>query len=179
MGMGVFVSVLFAVGLISSAFQSDEEKAEREVELEELERNEEWERIAAQKQAERDAYQLQLKEDYFERTGKNLDDYGKSEEQRIQQFKELPSSCDGVDSTETWLYPTGEQCMKKIEQRFYDWCLSEERKLGDKGAEARAGICVADISIRLFQTCKNPVLSSTEVCIMNSMKHLYRNLIPE
>ena len=64
-------------------------------------------------------------------------------------------------------------------QRFYDWCLSEERKLTETGAAARADLCVIDIQRRLVQTCADPVLSSPEVCLMNSMQHLYSNLIPE
>jgi len=70
----------FGVGFGSYYLVSDEQKAQWAAERAEEENQKEWERIAAQKQAERDAYQQQLKEDYFERTGKNLDDYGKSEE---------------------------------------------------------------------------------------------------
>ena len=103
----------------------------------------------------------------------------KQEALRIEKLSELPESCYGVNSVETWLYPTGQQCIDEINQRFYDWCLSEERKLTETGAAARADLCVIDIQRRLVQTCADPVLSSPEVCLMNSMQHLYSNLIPE
>jgi hypothetical protein len=74
-GIGVLVLFAFSIGITSSSFFSDEEKAQQEEDRKQAE----WELIAAQKQAERDAYQQKIREDYFERTGKNFDDIGKPE----------------------------------------------------------------------------------------------------
>jgi len=103
----------------------------------------------------------------------------KQESIPIQKLYGLPASCDGVDSIETWLYPTAEKCMIELGQGYYAWCLSKEKKLAEKGAEARAGICMTDIKIRLLQTCKDPALGSPEVCMMITMKYIYREMISE
>lgn len=110
---------------------------------------------------------------------KRQEELKQQETLRIAQMKQLPASCKGVDSTETYLYPTADKCVEEIGQRFYDWCLSEERKVAEKGAEARANLCLTDIAIRLAQLCEDPVIGSSELCMMNSMQDLYRKLIPE
>jgi len=107
------------------------------------------------------------------------EDYKKQGATSIQKSKGMPTSCNGVDSIETWLYPTAEKCMKELGQGYYAWCLSKEKKLAEKGAEARAGICMSDIKIRLLQTCKDPALGSPEVCMMITMKYIYREMISE
>lgn len=101
------------------------------------------------------------------------------EELQTTQMKQLPSSCDGVLTTETWLYPTADKCVEEIGQRFYDWCLSEERKISETGVESRADLCVTDIAVRLVQLCEDPVIGSQELCMMRNMQDLYQNLIPK
>jgi len=128
------------------------------------------------------ADERQKQEEYFlneYEPSQNIEDYKKQETTSIQKSKGLPTACNGVDSTETWLYPTAEKCMIELGRGYYAWCLSKEKKLAEKGAEARAGICMADIKIRLSQTCKDPVLSSPEVCMMSTMKNIYQQMILE
>lgn len=89
----------------------------------------------------------------------------------------LPVSCDGVVTTESYLYPTADQCIKDLTQGFSVWCLSEERKLSEQGAEDRAKLCMRDIALRLVELCEEPVIGSQELCLMNSMQHLYKGMI--
>ncbi len=106
------------------------------------------------------------------------------EEERIEQMKELPDSCYGVNSIDTELYPTGEECLKAIGHRIYEYCLSEETKLAEKGAEARAQICQVSIVRKLIDQCKDSddqgVFSvSPDVCAMENLIYAYQNLIPK
>jgi len=98
---------------------------------------------------------------------------------RIQKLEELPASCDGVLTTETNLYPTADECVRKIMDRVSDWCLSEEKKIDEAGAEARADICVAGFTSGLAELCKDPVTGSTELCVMRTLQDLYPKMIPE
>ena len=102
------------------------------------------------------------------------EDYKKQEATSIQKSKGLPTSCNGVDSTETWLYPTGEKCMKELGQGYHAWCLSET-----KGDKAKTDLCVIDVASRLIQLCKDPVLSSPEVCLMYNMKYIYQEMMSQ
>ena len=76
-GIGIVVAIVifFGVGFGTVYLAEEEEKARLAAETPEEKAQREWEIVAAQKQAERDAYQLQVKDEYFERTGKNLDDW--------------------------------------------------------------------------------------------------------
>jgi len=98
---------------------------------------------------------------------------------RIQKLKELPASCDGVLTTETHLYPTADECVRKIMDRVSDWCLSEEKKIAETGAEARADICVVGFTSGLAELCEDPVTGSTELCVMRTLQDLYPKMIPE
>jgi len=97
----------------------------------------------------------------------------------IQKLKELPASCDGVLTTETSLYPTADECVRKIMDRVSDWCLSEEKKIAETGAEARADICVVGFTSGLAELCEDPVTGSTELCVMRTLQDLYPKMIPE
>ena len=97
----------------------------------------------------------------------------------IQKLKELPASCDGVLTTETNLYPTADECVRKIMDRVSDWCLSEEKKIDEAGAEERADICVAGFTSGLAELCEDPATGSTELCVMRTLQDLYPKMIPE
>jgi len=97
----------------------------------------------------------------------------------IQKLKELPASCDGVLTTETNLYPTADECVRKIMDRVSNWCLSEEKKIDEAGAEERADICVAGFTSGLAELCEDPATGSTELCVMRTLQDLYPKMIPE
>jgi hypothetical protein len=101
----------------------------------------------------------------------------KEESVSIEKLQELPSSCYGVDSTETWLYSTGQQYIDELSDGFYDWRESEAKKeVSVEDVETRAGLCMGEIAARLDLLCEDP-FTSQEVCLMNSMQNLYRNMI--
>jgi len=101
-------------------------------------------------------------------------------ELQIEKLKQLPTSCDGVLTTESWLYPTADQCAGEIGDRFYDWCVSEAKKeVSAEDVVARAGICMAQIAMSLVELCEDPAIGSQEMCLMGTMQDLYQTLIPE
>jgi len=96
----------------------------------------------------------------------------------INPITQLPESCDDVVTTENYLYPTADKCTNEMGQIFYNWCLSEEKKISEEGAKSRAELCYAEIALRLVQTCEDPVIGSQELCMMMSMQKLSRYMIP-
>ena len=89
------------------------------------------------------------------------------------QNTQLPESCQGVDSMELKIYPTGGQCFTALNDRVEQWCLGETN-----GNKALADGCVTDFYQRLANLCADPVIGSVEVCLMYNLKDLYRKMIP-
>lgn len=91
----------------------------------------------------------------------------------IDEMKQLPDSCKGVNSMELELYPTGKQCFAALNDRVEQWCLSQSN-----GNDSLAKGCVTEFYLRLTELCEDPVIGSVEVCLMYNFKDLYSKLIP-
>ena len=107
-----------------------------------------------------------------------------TEEARIAQLEKLPDSCHGVDSIDTELYPTGEQCLKAIRDRIYEYCLSTDTKPTEQGSEARAQTCKSYIIQKLESQCKNSnnqgaFSTPYDVCVMVNLEWAYQTFIPK
>ncbi len=98
---------------------------------------------------------------------------------RIAQLKELPTSCYGVNSIETYLYPTGKACIKAIDDRINEYCLSETNE-----NKAQADACVVKVYSLMDRNCQGSddqgfLSVSYEVCMMSELRFAYQNLIPK
>ena len=164
---GLFFLAIIITAIISSNFLSDEEKAERDKRIEEQEDKLNQAEILQQQIIEQQKAKLEKQKEL--ESQKSL---------QAEKLRGLPVSCDGVDTTESWLYPTADQCAKDMGKGFYNWCLEKAKKeVSAEDAEARAGLCMGAISIRFGQLCADPVIGSQEFCLMNSMQDLYRRLV--
>ena len=139
--------------------KSEQEKIEKELELQQ--------RVELQKQID-----LQRQEELRE------EELVKQEELKIQQMKQLPESCYGVNSIETNLYPTGEECLELLDERIFDFCLAE-----NNDDETKAMTCFVKAYSAIDDNCRDSdnqgMLSiSYEVCFMSEMVYLYQE-IPE
>lgn len=142
------------------------------------------------------AEQQAIRDEYEERTGKKIDltssgsfdwesEKLKIEQAKIEQDKidiekltQLPDSCYGVNSIETELYPTGEQCLELLDERIFDFCLAE-----NNDDETKAMTCFTQAYAIMDGHCRDSdeqgLLSiSYEVCFMSEMVYAYQNLIP-
>jgi len=93
--------------------------------------------------------------------------------EQIEQMKRLPESCKGVFSMELDLYPTGEECFSALNKRVEEWCYSDS-----DGHEGLTKYCIQQFYLKLANTCEDPVLSSIEVCLMNTFQDVYPKLVP-
>jgi len=89
------------------------------------------------------------------------------------KMNQLPASCNGVNSMELDLYPTGKQCFTELTNRVQEWCLSENDEHIDLADD-----CRKQFYLELLQQCEDPVISSVDVCLMDNFKNLYPKLIP-
>jgi len=158
-GLGIIIAItgFFVLGFVSNAL-TDEETKQRWAEEIELEKKQEQQKIQEQKR---------------------LEELKTQEEARIAQMTELPASCYGVASTETWLYPTGEECIKAIGDRINEYCLSETN-----GNKAQADACVTKVISLMDRNCQDSddqgfLSVSYEVCMMSELTFAYQNLIPQ
>jgi len=150
-GIGLLFLGLFILSVAGSMSITDEEKAELERQDREKAQQEMLERVAQQ---EKEAELKQQEEEL------------KQQEELIQKANELPASCEGVLSAEVWLYPTGQACLEEILLWYYDWCAGEN--------EDTADACVKEMIRGLELSCEDSLISSQEVCMMYSMKELYK-----
>jgi len=112
-------------------------------------------------------------------TQKRLDKL--AQQQKATQIKTstaLPSSCSGVNSIETYLYPTGQQCINAIDDRVNEYCLSETN-----GNKVQADACVDKVYSLIDRNCQDSddqgfLSVSYEVCVMSELRFAYQNLIP-
>lgn len=85
----------------------------------------------------------------------------------------LPESCSGVNSMELDLYPTGKQCFDELNQRVEKWCYVKYN-----GHKVLREDCTSQFYQKLAEQCKDPVIGSTEVCLMHTLKEMYPKLVP-
>lgn len=95
-----------------------------------------------------------------------------SDETSIKKI-ELPESCDGVASTETWLYPTAEQCLTSLYFVIYSPCWNNNDL-----SQTEIDACMDRIDYAIDQSCKageEGLLGiKYEVCVMHTLKELYQ-----
>ena len=91
----------------------------------------------------------------------------------ITYSSELPGVCEGVTSIETELHPTGDECVKLINDRIFAYCLSE-----NNGEESVAQGCRAEVFMIMDQNCKDNEQLSYNTCMMTELKQSYQNMIP-
>jgi len=177
----VFIFAMFLLGAVlpsstddgTKQIQKEEQKTEK-VKVSVTEKD--TSRLVSDEEMDRRLAGFEESEKALEKSSKIIISPTKEEQKQeaasIQKLYGLPASCDGVDSIETWLYPTAEKCMKELGQGYHAWCLSETK--GDKAK--KADLCVIDVASRLVQLCEDPVLSSPEVCLMYNMKYIYQEM---
>ncbi len=98
----------------------------------------------------------------------------RQEESRIEQMKQLPESCYGVNSIEEGLYSTSEKCLELIDERIFEFCLSE-----NNNDETKAYGCMGQAYTLMDRNCSDSELSYYKVCMMSELKYVYQNLIPK
>lgn len=163
--IGIVMIIIFIVMSATLFFTTTDEQREK------------W---AAQREAdEAKALQEKIVKQEKEAELNRQEELAKQEELRIEQMEELPSSCDGVNSIEPGLYPTGEQCLELIDERIFAYCLSE-----NNNDETKAYGCMGTVYALMDRNCKDSddqgVLSvSYEVCMMTELVFAYQNLIPK
>ena len=91
----------------------------------------------------------------------------------VTYSSELPKECDGVNSVETQLHPTGEECMKLLNEQIFVYCLSENNE-----DESVAQGCRAEVFMQMDQNCKENEQSSYNTCMMTELKQAYQNMVP-
>ncbi len=92
----------------------------------------------------------------------------------ITYSSDLPESCDGVTSIEIGLHPTGEECMKLINDRIFAYCMTE-----NNDDESIAQGCRAQVFMTMDQNCKDDEQAPYDTCMMSELKQSYQNLIPK
>ncbi|WP_428323939.1 hypothetical protein [Nitrosopumilus sp.] len=91
----------------------------------------------------------------------------------VTYSSELPKACDGVTSVETQLHPTGEECMKLLNEQIFVYCLSENNE-----DESIAQGCRAEAFMQMDQNCKENEESPYNTCMMTELKQAYQNMVP-
>lgn len=94
-------------------------------------------------------------------------------EEPVTYSSELPKECDGVTSIETELHPTGEECMKLLNEQIFVYCLSENNE-----DESIAQGCRAKVFMQMDQNCKENEQSPYSTCMMTELKQAYQNMVP-
>ena len=102
----------------------------------------------------------------------------KQEAERLENLKQLPVECDGVDSIETYLYPTGEECLELIDERIFAYCLDQSNN-----DEAKASVCFAQAYMLMDRNCRDSddqgwLSYPYEVCVMMELKYAYEAMAP-
>lgn len=92
----------------------------------------------------------------------------------ITYSSDLPESCDGVTSIDTELHPTGEECVKLINDRIFAYCLAE-----NNDDESTAQGCRAEVFMFMDQNCRDDDQIPYNTCMMSELKQSYQNLIPK
>ena len=96
-----------------------------------------------------------------------------SSDETVKEKIELPESCDGVASTETWLYPTAEECMTMLYFVIYSPCWNNSDL-----SQTEIDACMDRIDYAIDQSCKageEGLLGiKYEVCVMHTLKELYQ-----
>ena len=95
------------------------------------------------------------------------------ENEPITYSSELPKECDGVTSIETELHPTGEECVKLLNEQIFVYCLSENNE-----DESIAQGCRAETFMQMDQNCKENEQSPYNTCMMTELKESYQNMVP-
>ena len=95
------------------------------------------------------------------------------ENEPVTYSSELPKECDGVTSIETELHPTGEECMKLLNDQIFVYCLSENNE-----DESIAQGCRAEVFMQMDQNCKENEQSPYSTCMMTELKESYQNMVP-
>jgi len=84
----------------------------------------------------------------------------------------LPESCDGVLSTESYLYPTADECATLLYLDLYAPCYNDTT-LSESGREA----CLDNLDRLLDENCRTLEKSlgiKYEVCVMDTLKRTYQ-----
>ncbi|WP_338037100.1 hypothetical protein [Nitrosopumilus maritimus] len=95
------------------------------------------------------------------------------EDEPVTYSSELPKACDGVTSVETQLHPTGEECVKLLNEQIFVYCLSENNE-----DESIAQGCRAKALMQMDQNCKGNEQSPYNTCMMTELKQAYQNMVP-
>lgn len=99
-----------------------------------------------------------------------IDTTGKSEsETDSAAMRELPESCNEVVSTDSYLYPTAEECMTFLQLDYYAPCLNMD--------PAESEMCMDKLDYALDRECKT--LEKTlgidyEICVVYTLKRMYQ-----